>query len=96
MISRDGFSAGQIGSIAGASGGAKWLVLSQVDRAIIERILPALQAPVHLIGSSIGTWRFACYAQADPLAAIGRFEEAYLEQSYSDDPDIEEISDMSL
>jgi len=95
MISRDGFSAGQIGSIAGASGGAKWLVLSQVDRAIIERILPALQAPVHLIGSSIGTWRFACYAQADPLAAIGRFEEAYLEQSYSADPGIQEISDMS-
>jgi len=95
MIRDDGFHPEQIGTIAGASGGAKWLVLSQIDRAIINRILPQLSSPVHLIGSSIGTWRFACYAQADPLAALDRFEEAYLEQRYSDQPDIAEISDMS-
>ena len=47
---------------------------------------------MHLIGSSIGSWRFACYAQADPLSAIERFEQAYLEQSYSDAPDIHEIT----
>ncbi len=95
MIREEGFRPSQIGTIAGASGGAKWLVLSQIDRAIVKRILPELSSPVHLIGSSIGTWRFACYAQADPLAAIDRFEEAYLEQRYSDQPDIAEISDKS-
>lgn len=93
QICRDGFSAEQIGTIAGASGGAKWLALSQLDRVIIERILPKLVGPVHLIGSSIGAWRFSCYAQASPLKAIKRFENAYLEQSYSDNPDIDEISD---
>jgi hypothetical protein len=93
QIRRDGFSSEQIGTIAGASGGAKWLALSQLDRVIIQRILPALSGPVHLIGSSIGAWRFSCYAQSSPLAALERFEVAYLEQRYSDRPDIDEISD---
>ena len=95
MIREEGLDPSRIGAIAGASGGAKWLVLSQVDRIIVDRILPKLAGPVHLVGSSIGTWRFACYAQASPLAAIDRFEEAYLEQRYSERPDAAEISAMS-
>ncbi len=81
--------------MAGASGGAKWLVLSQLDRAIIDTIVPKLEGPVHLIGSSIGSWRFACYGQADPRAAIERFEELYLSQTYSDKPDVHEITAKS-
>ena len=81
--------------MAGASGGAKWLVLSQLDRAIIDTIVPRLAGPVHLIGSSIGSWRFACYAQADPRAAIDRFEALYLSQTYSEKPDIHEITAKS-
>jgi hypothetical protein len=95
MIRRDGFSPQQIGTIAGASGGAKWLAISQIDRVVIQRILPELVTPVHLIGSSIGAWRFSCYAQNSPLQALMRFEEAYVEQSYSTAPDIDEISDKS-
>jgi hypothetical protein len=87
-----GFAEERIGTIAGASGGAKWLVLSQLDRVIVDRLLPSLSGPVHLIGSSIGAWRFACYAQADPLAALDRFESLYLEQSYTEKPDSDEIS----
>ena len=94
-VRRHGFDIGSIGTIAGASGGAKWLVLSQLDRAILSTVVPRLRAPVHLIGSSIGSWRFACYAQSDPLAAIDRFEEAYLEQRYSEKPDIHEITERS-
>jgi hypothetical protein len=91
-IQRHGFAAERIGTLAGASGGAKWLVLSQLDRCILKTLVPKLVGPVHLIGSSIGAWRFACYAQDDPLAAIDRFEEAYISQSYSDKPDIHEIT----
>jgi hypothetical protein len=94
-IKKHGFSVDRIGTIAGASGGAKWLALSQLDRAIVANVHPGLQAPVHLIGTSIGAWRFACYAQSDPLAAIQRFEDAYIEQSYSDAPDIHEITAKS-
>ena len=94
-IRRHGFAPERIGTLVGASGGAKWLVLSQLDRVIVENLLPRLSGPVHLIGTSIGAWRFACYARQDPLAAIDRFEEAYIDQSYSDDPDIHEITAKS-
>jgi hypothetical protein len=94
-VQKDGFAPERIGTLAGASGGAKWLVLSQLDRAILQTIVPKLRGPVHMIGSSIGSWRFSCYAQSDPIAAIDRFEMAYLEQSYSPDPDIDEITQKS-
>ena len=95
IVRRHGFGPELIGTIAGASGGAKWLVLSQLDRVILETVVPRLQGPVHLIGTSIGAWRFACYAQSDPVAAIERFEDAYIHQSYSDAPDIHEITAKS-
>jgi len=94
-IRRHGFAPDRIGTLAGASGGAKWLALSQIDRVIMANIVPKLVGPVHLIGTSIGAWRFACYAQNDPLAAIDRFEQAYIHQSYSEKPDIDEITAKS-
>lgn len=95
FVKTHGFDRSCVGTIAGASGGAKWLVLSQLDKAILQNVVPGLQGPVHLIGTSIGSWRFACYAQDDPIAAIERFETAYIEQSYSDNPDIHEITAKS-
>jgi len=87
-----GFTIDRIGTLAGASGGAKWLVLSQLDRVVARRVLPHLQTPVHTIGTSIGAWRLACYGQQNPLAAIDRFESAYLTQTYTEKPDREEIT----
>lgn len=87
-----GFDPARIGTIAGASGGPKWLVLGGLDKVLAEVLLPQLAAPVDLIGSSIGTWRFACLAQDKPLEAIGRFERAYVEQRYRVRPDRSEIS----
>jgi|GEM_PF-5567405 len=83
-IRNNGFDISSIGTIAGASGGAKWLVLSQLDRAILTNLVPKLQGPVHLLGTSIGSWRFACYVQNDPVAAIDRFEAAYIDQTFSE------------
>jgi hypothetical protein len=94
-IRKRGFSPERIGTIAGASGGPKWLVLSQLDRVVIRDILPKLSGPVHLAGSSIGAWRFACYAQAAPLDALNGFEEAYIEQNYSAKPTAAEITRKS-
>jgi hypothetical protein len=90
-----GFAPERIGTIAGASGGAKWLVLSQLDKVIAEKVLPKLSGPVHLLGSSVGAWRFCCYAQRSPREAIERFEAAYLEQTYSEKPDSAEITRKS-
>jgi hypothetical protein len=94
-VKTHGFDISSIGTIAGASGGAKWLVLSQLDRTILRDLVPRLQGPVHLLGTSIGAWRFACYAQNDPVTAIDRFEAAYIGQSYSERPDIHEITTKS-
>ncbi|HUD97546.1 MAG TPA: hypothetical protein VMO24_08380, partial [Woeseiaceae bacterium] len=44
-IRKRGFAEERIGTIAGASGGAKWLVLSQLDRVIVDRVLPRLAGP---------------------------------------------------
>ena len=79
----------------GASGGAKWLVLSHLDRVLSRRLLPEITAPVFLLGSSIGAWRFACYAQNNPEAAIARFEKLYVQQTYSEKPDSAEITRKS-
>ncbi|MEM7763670.1 MAG: patatin-like phospholipase family protein [Pseudomonadota bacterium] len=87
-----GFRGSDVRAMAGASGGAKWLVLAGIDKVLIEHLLPTLTAPVHLLGSSIGSWRFACYAQAKPRAALARLEQAYVEQTYSEKPDRHEIS----
>jgi hypothetical protein len=94
-ICKNGFSPELVGTMAGASGGAKWLVLSKLDRVVADTLIPRLRGPVYLIGSSIGAWRFACYAQRSPLQAIERFEEAYLGQTYSEDPDRDEITAKS-
>ena len=91
-IHAHGFDPARIGTLAGASGGAKWLVLSQLDRVVAGELLPRMQGPVHTIGTSIGAWRFSCYGQADPIAAIDRFEQAYLDQTYSEKPDRAEIT----
>ncbi|HNP65166.1 MAG TPA: patatin-like phospholipase family protein [Woeseiaceae bacterium] len=95
FVKTQGFDSSSIGTIAGASGGAKWLVLSQLDRAILANVVPKLDGPVHLLGTSIGAWRFACYAQNDPLAAIDRFENAYIEQRFTAKPDVAEITAKS-
>lgn len=94
-LQQEGFQARDIRVIVGASGGPKWLVLNGLDRYLLRELLPQLQAPVHLLGSSIGTWRFACWAQQDPLAAYERFEHAYLAQRYPDKVTAQQVTERS-
>jgi len=80
-IREQGFDVTKIKAILGASGGPKWLVLSQLDRLILDKIIPQIKHPIHLISSSIGVWRFLCYAQDNPIKAIDEFERGYIEQN---------------
>lgn len=86
QIQENGFSADQIEVLAGASGGPKWLILAALDRLLFGELLRQRQAPLHAIGSSIGSWRMACLATSDPAAAISRLEQAYIEQRYPAKP----------
>ena len=91
-IRKHGFDASKIKTILGASGGPKWLMLSKIDRVILEKIIPKIENPIHLIASSIGVWRFLCYPQRDPVAAIEEFEHEYIEQNFSIESSKSEIS----
>ena len=80
--------------LPGASGGAKWLGIAGLDRYLFGHLLQAPRTrPLVLIGSSIGSWRLACLAQRDPLAALARGHEAYIHhQRYSASPDAREVT----
>ncbi|HEX7029290.1 MAG TPA: patatin-like phospholipase family protein [Gammaproteobacteria bacterium] len=92
-----GFRPQDVEIVVGASGGPKWLALSGLDRVLFPMLGEAeRQRPLHLIGSSIGSWRLACLAQRDPNAAMARFEDMYIHrQKYSARPAAAEISRMS-
>ncbi len=82
-IQRQGLLPERIKLMVGASGGPKWLMLSRLDQYICQHFLPKATQPMSLIGSSVGAWRMACYAQPDPLAAFKKFESLYMDQQYT-------------
>lgn len=94
-LREDGYQPDAFSVMAGASGSAKWFAIGGLDRALVTHFTARRSSPLFLIGSSIGAWRACCHALPDPLAALERLEEAYLEQSYSDRPTAAEVSATS-
>ena len=94
LIRDRGLPAEDVDIMPGASGGAKWLVLAGLDRYLFGEFLAApRERPMHLIGSSIGSWRMACLGQRDPVAALGRGHHAYIyEQRYTPKPSTAEVT----
>ncbi|WP_299078243.1 patatin-like phospholipase family protein [uncultured Paraglaciecola sp.] len=92
-IRKEGFSADLFDYMLGASGGPKWFVLAGLDRYIFPEFFAGRTRPLNIIGSSAGAFRFACFAQNDPLAAINRLAECYSQTVYSDKPTAKEITD---
>lgn len=84
-LREEGFHPDLFGTLVGASGGPKWLVLRHLDSVLIDRLVLPRTTPLETLGSSIGSFRHACYAQADPQVALTCFEPAYVEQSYAED-----------
>ena len=92
-IRQHGLQASDIEMLLAASGGPKWLSLAAIDRYLLTQWFAGRQQPLHVLGTSAGAWRMACYAQNDPLAAHARFQQAYIEQNYSDKPTAREVAD---
>lgn len=96
LLRERGLRAADVEVVPGASGGPKWLVLAGLDRYLFGDLLQAPRSrPLHAIGSSIGSWRLACLAQPDPVAALERGHEAYVEQTYPPRPSPELVSATS-
>lgn len=72
-----------VGLVAGAAAGPKGLVLTPLDRFVFGRWLVANPRPVHLVGASIGAWRFAHACLAEPVAGLARLAHDYIHESYA-------------
>ncbi len=94
LIRERGLRAEDVDIIPGASGGAKWLSIGGLDRYLFGEFLGApRERPMHLIGSSIGSWRMACLAQQDPVAALARGHHGYIyDQVYTARPSPAEVT----
>ena len=91
----EGFHPELFDTLVGASGGPKWLVLRHLDEVLIDRLILKRSNPLDMLGSSIGSFRHACFAQDDPHAALSRFADSYVSQIYTGRPTMEEISTES-
>ena len=85
-IRAEGLDAAMVEIVPGAAGGPKGLGIAGLDRAIFGEWLPAAPRVRHLIGASIGAWRFAAACRDDPARALDHFARAYTLQSYPPRP----------
>lgn len=91
-LHNEGFQQDDVRVMLGASGGPKWFVLCGLDRALLRETFRERTRPLSLLGSSAGCWRFACYGMNDGLAALERFQKAYIADSYERRPKRGEVT----
>lgn len=84
-----------ISVMVGASGGPKWFSLYGLDQYLFGEFFRDRSTPLHLIGSSSGAWRFACFAQKNPVVASQRFAEAYKDITFPAKASVEQITTAS-
>lgn len=94
IVRERGLRAEDVDVVPGASGGAKWLSIAGLDRYLFGEFLQHERSrPMHLIGSSIGSWRMACFAQRDPVTALARGHDGYIYgQRYTPRPTPREVT----
>jgi len=74
IIKDEGLDLDRVKVLAGASGAAKFLVLTGIDRVLMP-LLKDRKKNLHLIGSSIGSFRMAAYIQKNPVKALDILEQ---------------------
>ncbi len=85
-IRAEGLDAAMVEIVPGAAGGPKGLGIAGLDRAIFGEWFAAAPRVRHLVGASIGAWRFAAACCDDPVASLAAFARAYTQQSYPPRP----------
>jgi len=91
IIQDEGLDMSRVKVLAGASGSAKFLVLTGIDRVLMSLFRDRTD-PLYLIGTSIGAFRMAAFCQKDPLEAIETLEREYIAQQYDVRPTKEDIA----
>lgn len=83
--------------IPGAAGGPKALGISGLDQAVFGDWLPRVPQERALIGSSIGSWRFAAVASSnDSRAQLARLAELYTAQRFAKGVSAAEVTRKSV
>lgn len=77
-----GFNPDLFSTLLGASGGPKWFVLYGLDKFLFGELFKGRTQPLNIIGSSVGSFRAACFAQNDPVAATERMAHSYIGTTY--------------
>lgn len=89
-------SARDVHVVPGAAGGPKALGLSGLDKTLFADWLPSVPQPRALVGSSIGSWRFAAVASSDnPREQLDLLAELYIGQRFSKGISAAEVSRKS-
>ena len=81
-----GLKPDDISMLLGGSSGPKWLVLHGIDNFLLNSFFENRTKKLHLLGTSAGAWRMACYAMNNSSQAHERLTESYIEQRYSSKP----------
>jgi hypothetical protein len=81
-IAKEGFKASDVSIVPAAAGGPKGLILHGIDKWLFGKWFPSAPRERKIIGASIGSWRMAASALADPLAAHQRLAYHYIHQTY--------------
>jgi hypothetical protein len=81
-IRMSGLAPDDVKMVVGASGAAKWLVLHGLDSALFGTWFRGRTSPLHLYGTSIGSWKSAAASRRDPLEGFDSLAQAYIHQYY--------------
>jgi hypothetical protein len=82
-IRSNGLGPDDVKMVVGASGAAKWLVLHGLDATLFGTWFMGRTTPLHLYGTSIGSWKSTAAAKRDPQAGFDSLAQAYIHQYYS-------------
>ena len=96
QIRRDGFDEDYVRVVPAASGAAKWLSIARLDEVILTHMFQNRHAPLHMVGSSIGSVRVSYWARKDPVSVLRAFEETYINYNYEEGDGIRETTDKSF
>jgi predicted acylesterase/phospholipase RssA len=91
-IRTHGLDPADIAMIPGAAGGPKGLGIAGLDRAIFGEFLPRAPRVRHLVGASIGAWRFAAVCCRDSVHMLDEFAKGYTRQRYPPRPSRQFVS----
>lgn len=93
-LRRHGLTPAAVGALAGPASGPRWLVLTGIDRAVVELGLHrgTPERPTLLVGASAGAWRAMALASDDPPATLDRLREAYTGRVFPRRVTMDEVS----